>query len=128
MLGVGGGIAAYKSAELARALMERGLRVQVVLTDAAQRFITPLTFAALTGRKVITNLYNDPKGAEADKVARLIYPDASKPVAAASATKGSSAGKAPEGALRPSALPDGTYEAPDGTKHTVKDGYLFKAK
>ncbi len=57
MLGVGGGIAAYKSAELARALMERGLRVQVVLTDAAQRFITPLTFAALTGRKVITSLF-----------------------------------------------------------------------
>jgi phosphopantothenoylcysteine decarboxylase/phosphopantothenate--cysteine ligase len=57
VLGVGGGIAAYKSAELARVLMERGLRVQVVLTDAAQRFITPLTFAALTGRKVITNLF-----------------------------------------------------------------------
>jgi len=57
VLGVGGGIAAYKSAELARALMERGLRVQVVLTDAAQRFITPLTFAALTGRKVITSLF-----------------------------------------------------------------------
>ena len=57
LLGVGGGIAAYKSAELARALMERGLRVQVVLTDAAQRFITPLTFAALTGRKVITDLF-----------------------------------------------------------------------
>jgi len=57
VLGVGGGIAAYKSAELARALMERGVRVQVVLTDAAQRFITPLTFAALTGRKVITDLF-----------------------------------------------------------------------
>ena len=57
LLGVGGGIAAYKSAELARALMERGLRVQVVLTEAAQRFITPLTFAALTGRKVITDLF-----------------------------------------------------------------------
>ena len=57
ILGVGGGIAAYKSAELARALMERGLRVQAVLTEAAQRFITPLTFAALTGRKVITDLF-----------------------------------------------------------------------
>jgi phosphopantothenoylcysteine decarboxylase/phosphopantothenate--cysteine ligase len=57
VLGVGGGIAAYKSAELARALMERGLRVQVVLTAAAQQFITPLTFAALTGRKVITDLF-----------------------------------------------------------------------
>lgn len=58
VLGVGGGIAAYKSAELARALMERGLRVQVVLTLAAEKFITPLTFAALTGRKVITDLFS----------------------------------------------------------------------
>ena len=57
VLGVGGGIAAYKSAELARALMERGMRVQVVMTDAAQRFITPLTFASLTGQKVITGLF-----------------------------------------------------------------------
>ncbi len=57
VLGVGGGIAAYKSAELARALMERGMRVQVVLTPAAEKFITPLTFAALTGRKVITDLF-----------------------------------------------------------------------
>ena len=57
VLGVGGGIAAYKSAELARALMERGLSVQVILTPAAEKFITPLTFAALTGRKVITDLF-----------------------------------------------------------------------
>jgi phosphopantothenoylcysteine decarboxylase / phosphopantothenate---cysteine ligase len=57
VLGVGGGIAAYKSAELARALMERGMRVQVVMTDAAQEFITPLTFASLTGHKVITGLF-----------------------------------------------------------------------
>jgi phosphopantothenoylcysteine decarboxylase/phosphopantothenate--cysteine ligase len=57
VLGVGGGIAAYKSAELARALMERGMRVQVVMTEAAQRFITPLTFASLTGHKVITGLF-----------------------------------------------------------------------
>jgi phosphopantothenoylcysteine decarboxylase/phosphopantothenate--cysteine ligase len=57
VLGVSGGIAAYKSAELARALMEHGMRVQVVLTPAAGKFITPLTFAALTGRKVITDLF-----------------------------------------------------------------------
>jgi phosphopantothenoylcysteine decarboxylase / phosphopantothenate---cysteine ligase len=57
VLGVGGGIAAYKAAELARSLMERGLRVQVVMTAAARQFITPLTFAALTGRKVITDLF-----------------------------------------------------------------------
>ena len=57
ILGIGGGIAAYKSAELARALMERGLGVQAVMTAAAQQFITPLTLAALTGRKVITDLF-----------------------------------------------------------------------
>src|ERR1700722_19542705 len=57
VLGVGGGIAAYKSAELARGLMERGMRIQVVMTNAAQRFITPLTFAGLTGHKVITDLF-----------------------------------------------------------------------
>lgn len=56
-LGIGGGIAAYKAAELARALMERGCAVQVVMTRAAQEFVRPLTFAALTGRKVITDLF-----------------------------------------------------------------------
>src|SRR5579862_3964103 len=57
-LGVGGGIAAYKAAELARALMERGLTVDVVMTRAAEEFIRPLTFAALTGRKVHTHLFS----------------------------------------------------------------------
>ncbi len=56
-LGVGGGIAAYKSAELARILLERGAAVQVIMTAAAQQFVRPLTFAALTGRKVITDLF-----------------------------------------------------------------------
>jgi phosphopantothenoylcysteine decarboxylase / phosphopantothenate---cysteine ligase len=57
-LGVGGGIAAYKAAELARALMERGFSVQVLMTRSAEEFIRPLTFAALTGRKVITSLFS----------------------------------------------------------------------
>jgi phosphopantothenoylcysteine decarboxylase/phosphopantothenate--cysteine ligase len=57
VLGIGGGIAAYKAAELARALMERGASVQVVMTAAAQEFVRPLTYAALTGRKVITGLF-----------------------------------------------------------------------
>lgn len=57
-LGVGGGIAAYKSAELARALMERGFTVQVVMTRAAEEFVRPLTFAALTGRKVISGMFS----------------------------------------------------------------------
>ena len=57
ILGVGGGIAAYKSAELARLLMQQGHQVQAVMTRAAQEFISPLTFAALTGRKVLTDLF-----------------------------------------------------------------------
>lgn len=57
LLGVGGGIAAYKSAELARLLMERGHEVQAILTEAAGEFVRPLTFAALTGRKVLTDLF-----------------------------------------------------------------------
>src|ERR1035438_6184977 len=64
VLGVGGGIAAYKSAELARALMDLGCEVQTVMTDAAREFIQPLTFAALTGRKVITEMF----GANPDAV------------------------------------------------------------
>lgn len=61
-LGVGGGIAAYKAAELARALQERGAEVQVIMTDAARQFVTPLTFAALTGHKVITSLFAEGGG------------------------------------------------------------------
>jgi phosphopantothenoylcysteine decarboxylase/phosphopantothenate--cysteine ligase len=57
-LGVGGGIAAYKAAELTRALMERGFAVEVIMTSAAEQFVRPLTFAALTGRKVQTNLFS----------------------------------------------------------------------
>ena len=56
-LGVSGGIAAYKAAELVRQLQDRGLRVQVVMTAAAQEFVRPLTFAALSGEKVITDLF-----------------------------------------------------------------------
>src|SRR5688572_12047113 len=64
VLGVGGGIAAYKAAELARTLIERGCTVQVVMTDAARKFITPLTMAALTQRKVITDLFSERSGEE----------------------------------------------------------------
>src|SRR4249920_1440482 len=57
LLAVGGGIAAYKAAELARLLMQQDHAVQVVMTRAACEFIQPLTFAALTGRKVLTDLF-----------------------------------------------------------------------
>jgi phosphopantothenoylcysteine decarboxylase/phosphopantothenate--cysteine ligase len=56
-LGVTGGIAAYKAAELVRLLQARDIRVQVVMTRAAQEFIRPLTFAALSGEKVITGMF-----------------------------------------------------------------------
>ena len=58
-LGVSGGVAAYKAAELVRRLQQEKLAVQVVMTRAAQEFVTPLTFAALTGEKVITGLFGD---------------------------------------------------------------------
>lgn len=57
VLGVTGGIAAYKSAEIVRLLQDRGIRVQVVMTRAAQEFVRPLTFAALSGEKVITGMF-----------------------------------------------------------------------
>jgi phosphopantothenoylcysteine decarboxylase/phosphopantothenate--cysteine ligase len=56
-LGVSGGIAAYKAAEIVRLLQERGIRVQVIMTHAAQDFVRPLTFAALSGEKVITDMF-----------------------------------------------------------------------
>lgn len=57
LLGVGGGIAAYKAAELARLLMQQDHEVQAILTGAAEEFIRPLTFSALTGRKALTDLF-----------------------------------------------------------------------
>ena len=62
-LGVTGGIAAYKSAELVRRLQDEDHTIQVVMTRAAREFITPLTFAALSGQRVITDLFtNEPGG------------------------------------------------------------------
>jgi len=56
-VGVCGGIAAYKAAEIVRQLQEGGVQVQVVMTAAAQEFVRPLTFAALSGEKVITGMF-----------------------------------------------------------------------
>jgi phosphopantothenoylcysteine decarboxylase / phosphopantothenate---cysteine ligase len=65
-LGVTGGVAAYKAAELVRRLQQEGFTVQVVMTRGAREFITPLTFAALSGEKVITDLFQDSAGGEAN--------------------------------------------------------------
>ena len=58
LLGVTGGIAAYKVAELSRLLMRNNVDVQVAMTDAATRFVTAATFQALTGKPVITDLWD----------------------------------------------------------------------
>jgi phosphopantothenoylcysteine decarboxylase/phosphopantothenate--cysteine ligase len=63
LLGVTGGIAAYKSPDLVRRLAERGADVQVVMTSAAQRFVSPMTFQAVSGRPVRSDLWDS--GAEA---------------------------------------------------------------
>jgi phosphopantothenoylcysteine decarboxylase / phosphopantothenate---cysteine ligase len=57
VLGVTGGIAAYKAAELARELVKRGARVRVIMTDHACQFVTPLTFETLSGNPVATELF-----------------------------------------------------------------------
>jgi len=63
-LGVCGGIAAYKAAEIVRMLQDRGIHVQVIMTASAQEFVRPLTFAALSGEKVITSMFSVEAGAE----------------------------------------------------------------
>ena len=60
-LGVSGGIAAYKAAALTSTLVQRGALIDVVMTEAATRFITPLTFASLTARPVYTSLWDAPE-------------------------------------------------------------------
>jgi phosphopantothenoylcysteine decarboxylase/phosphopantothenate--cysteine ligase len=60
-LGITGGVAAYKAAELVRRLQQDDFSVQVVMTRGAREFVTPLTFAALSGQKVITDLFTGPK-------------------------------------------------------------------
>ena len=59
VVGVSGGIAAYKAAELVRVLQRQTVEVHVVMTESAQKFVQPLTFAALTGHKVITSLWDE---------------------------------------------------------------------
>src|SRR3984957_13680493 len=65
-LGVTGGVAAYKAAELVRLLQQDGFTVEVVMTRGAREFITPLTFAALSGQKVITDLFEESSSGEAN--------------------------------------------------------------
>src|SRR5690606_28004925 len=70
VLGVSGGVAAYKSAYLARRLLETGAEVRVVMTPAAQRFIGAQTFASLTGSHPLTDLFEDPSVSPHTELAR----------------------------------------------------------
>src|SRR5438477_2283410 len=63
VLGVSGGIAAYKACELVRALKARGAAVVVVMTRAATEFVTPLTFQALSGNPALTSAFGDQRPA-----------------------------------------------------------------
>jgi phosphopantothenoylcysteine decarboxylase/phosphopantothenate--cysteine ligase len=76
LLGVTGGIAAYKSAELARGFVKAGAAVQVVMTEAAQRFITAQTFQALTGRSVRHSLWDEQAEAAMGHIELARWPDA----------------------------------------------------
>src|SRR5215470_16002733 len=62
VLGVTGSIAAYKAVDLASKLTQAGALVDVIMTEAAQQFVTPLTFQAVTGRPVYTNLWKTDSG------------------------------------------------------------------
>jgi phosphopantothenoylcysteine decarboxylase/phosphopantothenate--cysteine ligase len=77
-VGVTGGIAAYKSAELVRDLQKHALDVHVVMTAAAQQFIAPLTFAALTGHKVITDLWTPEDSDPGDASSAIEHIDAAQ--------------------------------------------------
>ena len=68
LLGVTGGVAAYKAAELCRLLRKTGASVRVAMTEAACRFVTPLTFQALSGKPVLTTMWD---GSEGDGMAHI---------------------------------------------------------
>ncbi|QDU71636.1 flavoprotein [Mucisphaera calidilacus] len=69
LLAVTGGIAAYKAASLASALVKAGTELRVVMTESAQRFIGPTTFASLSGRPVITSIWQTDDRPDAQHVA-----------------------------------------------------------
>ncbi len=76
LLGVSGGIAAYKSAELVRLLRKQGAEVRVVMTDSATQFISPLTFQALSGNAVHTDLLDAESENAMDHISLARWADA----------------------------------------------------
>jgi phosphopantothenoylcysteine decarboxylase/phosphopantothenate--cysteine ligase len=74
LVGVTGGIAAYKVAEIVSQLVKAKVDVRVVMTEAATRFVGPLTFSALTQQKVITSVFPDTGSGEMDVIYPHLYP------------------------------------------------------
>ncbi len=79
---VTGGIAAYKAAEVVRRLQDAGLDPHVVMTRSAQEFVQPLTFAALTGHKVVTSLWSEDAGASGGEFSGIEHIDEAQTTAA----------------------------------------------
>ncbi len=74
LIGVTGGIAAYKTADIASQLVKTNVDVRVVMTESATQFVAPLTFAALTQQKVITSTFPDNNTGEKDVIYPHLYP------------------------------------------------------
>lgn len=74
LLGITGGIAAYKAVEVSSQLVKANVDVRVVMTEAATRFVAPLTFAALTRQKVLTSLFPGNSAGEKDMIYPHLYP------------------------------------------------------
>ena len=75
VLGVTGGIAAYKAADLASKLTQAGVRVEVIMTESATKLIAPLTFRSLTGRPVVTGMFELTSEYSIEHVKRAEQPD-----------------------------------------------------
>lgn len=75
LLGISGGIAAYKTPELVRQLLKRGAEVRVVITPAAARFVTPLTLQTVAGHPVLTDLFDLSSDAEVQHIALARWAD-----------------------------------------------------
>jgi len=74
LIGITGGIAAYKTADIVSQLVKANVDVRVIMTEAATRFVAPLTFAALTQQKVITSTFPDNNTGEMDVIYPHLYP------------------------------------------------------
>ena len=74
LIGISGGIAAYKAVEVVSQLVKANCDVRVVMTDAATRFVGPLTFAALTRQKVLTSIFPDTASGTEDVIYPHLYP------------------------------------------------------